>query len=294
MGEKPPDRMGEGKEGRMNFQEFCFNYGVVLRNLPPIGKWVRVPTEDKPRSRNGAVKYMGDAGLCQNWATMTEPAVWRDEMVSRDAKRRVQAVATDAERQARENAQKAAQRAQSILSECELSTHPYLASKGFPDELVNVWSKDTDNVMVVPMRRGKDVVGCQLIKPEGEKKFLYGQRSGGAEFVMGMHGTHVLCEGYATALSARQALRNLKVSYVLHVTFSAGNMKRIAEALPVGIVIADNDESLTGERVAKEIGWPYWISDKVGEDFNDAHQRRGLFPLAMELKGAIQRIRRRA
>ena len=278
----------------MNFQEFCHSYGVVIRSVPPMGRWVRVPTEDKPRSRNGAVKFMGDVGFCQNWATMTEPAMWRDEMVSREAQRRVQAVATDAERQARLNAQRAAQKAEAILSECELASHPYLASKGFPDELVNIWNRDTDNVMVVPMRRGKELVGCQLIKPDGEKKFLFGQRSGGAEFVMGNHGTHVLCEGYATALSARQALRNLKVTYTLHATFSAGNMKRIAEALPPGLVIADNDKSKTGERVAQEIGWPYWISDVEGEDFNDAHQRRGLFQLAMELRAAMQRIRRRA
>jgi putative DNA primase/helicase len=42
-------------------------------------------------------------------------------------------------------------------------------------------------------------------------------------------------------------------------------------------VIADNDESGTGERVAKESGLKYWMSDKVGEDFNDFHQRNHLF-----------------
>jgi putative DNA primase/helicase len=278
----------------MDFLTFCRACGVNLNQLPPVGRWVRVSTEDKPRSRNGAVKWMGDVGFVQNWATMTEPAVWRDEGVSREAQKRIRSVANEADREARELASRAAQKAATLLSECELSTHPYLASKGFPDELVNVWNRDADNVMVIPMRRGKELVGCQLIKPDGEKKFLFGQRSGGAEFVMGNHGTHVLCEGYATALSARQALRNLKMTYTLHVTFSAGNMKRIAEALPPGLVIADNDKSKTGERVAQEIGWPYWISDVEGEDFNDAHQRRGLFPLAMELKDSIQRIRRRA
>lgn len=278
----------------ISFLEFCRSYGVVIDNLPPIGRWVRLPTQDKPRHRNGAVKFMGNYGLCQNWAEQTEPAVWRDEMVSREAKRRVQAVATDAERQARENAQKAAQKAETILSECELAPHPYLASKGFPDALANVWNKDTDNVMVVPMRRGADLIGCQLIKADGDKKFLYGQRSGGAEFVFGQRGVHVLCEGFATALSAQQALRNLKVAAVVHVAFSAGNMKKVAETLPGGIVLADNDASLTGERVAKEIGWPYWMSDRVGEDFNDSHQRLGVFPLAMQLKALLTTSRLRA
>lgn len=271
----------------MDFLTFCRSHGILINTLPPIGRWMRYATEDKPRHRNGAVKFMGDYGLCQNWAEQIEPAVWRDEGVTKDAQKRVRSVANQADREAREIAARAAQKAATLLSECELSTHPYLEKKGFPEELVNVWNKDTDNVMVVPMRRGRELVGCQLIKADGEKKFLYGQRSGGAEFVFGQRGIHVLCEGYATALSAQQALRNLKTPYVLHVTFSAGNMKKVAEQLPGGIVLADNDASLTGERVAKEIGWPYWMSDVVGEDFNDAHQRKGVFPLAMQIKALM-------
>lgn len=275
----------------MTFIEFCQASGVILNTYPPMGRWVRVPTEDKPRSRNGAVKFMGDVGFCQNWATQTEPAVWRDEGVSKEAQKRVREVANQAEREARELAQKAAQKASVILSECELAQHPYMASKGFPDEMVNVWNRETDNLMVVPMRRGSDLVGLQLIKPEGDKKFLYGQRSGGAEFVFGQKGVHVLCEGFATALSARAALRNLKVAHVVHATFSAGNMKKVADGLPGGLVLADNDASGTGERVAREIGWPYWMSDQVGEDFNDAHQRVGIFALAMQLKQVMQRCK---
>lgn len=278
----------------MNFIQFCQIHGIPLHQLPTPGRWFRLPTDDKPRSRNGAVKYMGDFGLCQNWATMTEPAIWRDEGVSTQAQKRVRNVANDAERETRELAIRAAKKAEHILSECELHTHPYLDSKGFPEELGNVWNRETDNVLVIPMRAAGSVVGSQLIKADGDKKFLYGQRSGGAEFTFGQRGTHVLCEGYATALSAQQALRNLKVPYVLHVTFSAGNMKRIAETLPGGVVLADNDASRTGERVAQEIGWPYWMSDVVGEDFNDAHLRKGLFPLAMELKTVLNRTRQRA
>lgn len=280
--------MGEIKEGGMTFMDFCHIHGITLRQLPPVGRWMRVPTDDKPRSRNGAVKFMGDVGFVQNWATMTEPAVWREEGQSTQAVARVRQVADQAVRESREAAQNAARKAAGILAECELSTHPYLVSKGFPEEQANVWNRETDNVLVIPMRNGSAIVGCQLIKPEGEKKFLYGQRSGGAEFVMGQRGTHVLCEGYATALSARAALHNLKLSYVLHVTFSAGNMKKVAESLPRGVVLADNDASQTGERVAKEIGWPYWMSDTVGEDFNDTHQRLGVFAVAMQLKKVMQ------
>lgn len=277
----------------MTFEDFCRLHGVPLARTPVVGRWVRVPTEDKPKSRNGAVKFMGDFGLVQNWATMTEPAMWRAEGESKAARQRVRQVADQAARDAAVQARNAALKAQTILGECELAPHPYLASKGFPDEMVNVWKVESDNVMVVPMKTGRDIVGCQLIKPDGDKKFLYGQRSGGAEFVFDGKGPHVLCEGYATALSARQALKNLKVTYTLHVCFSAGNMKRLAEPLPRGFVLADNDASGTGERVAREIGWPYWMSDTVGEDANDYAQRKGVFALAMGIKG-LMRERRRA
>ena len=84
-------------------------------------------------------------------------------------------------------------------------------------------------------------------------------------------------------------LRNLKRPYTLHVTFSAGNMVKVASGLPGGFIVADNDASATGERVAKEIGWPYWMSDRVGEDANDFFLRRGLFALAQGLGALLLR-----
>ena len=276
----------------MTFEDFCKAHGVIVGRIVP-GKWVRVPTEDKPKHRNGAVKFMGDVGFVQNWATMQEPAIWRADGDSKIARQRAQEIANQAHAEAQANARKAAKRAETILSECELAPHPYLASKGFPDALVNVWKLETDNVMVIPMRIGDHIVGAQCIKPDGDKKFLYGQRSGGAEFIFGGRGQHVLCEGYATALSTQRALVQLKTPYTLHVTFSAGTMKRIAGSLRPGLVIADNDESGTGERVAREIGWPYWISDKTGEDANDFAQRSGVFALAMGLKRVMQEAMRR-
>jgi phage/plasmid primase-like uncharacterized protein len=267
----------------MTFEDFARLHGLLVGHLIE-GRWVRVATEDKPRSRNGAYKFMGDVAFVQNWATMTEPAIWRAQGDSRAVAQRVRQVADRAHAEALVNAKNAAQRANAILGQCELARHPYLAAKGFSDELVNVWKRGAANVLVIPMRVAGRIVGCQLIAPTGDKKFLFGQRSNGAEFVIGQRGMHVLCEGYATGLSVQQALRNLKAPYVLHVTFSAGNMKKVAQRLPQGLVIADNDASGTGERVAREIGWPYWMSDSVGEDPNDYAQRCGVFALAMGIK----------
>lgn len=271
----------------MTLEQFCAAMGVLPPKSLPQGRWVRCGTKDHPKSKSGAVKFMGKFAFVRNWEVTDGTGTWFAEGESIEARKDVRELVRKADAEVRRNAQKAAQRAEKILAECELATHPYLASKGFPDELVNVWGREADNIMVVPMRSAGQIIGCQQIKPDGDKKFLYGQRSGGAEFVIGQRGTHILCEGYATALSTQQALRNLKVQYVLHVTFSAGNMKKVAAGLPGGLVIADNDASGTGERVAREIGWPYWMSDTTGEDANDYAQRCGVFALAMGLRQVL-------
>jgi len=42
------------------------------------------------------------------------------------------------------------------------------------------------------------------------------------------------------------------------------------------LVIADHDVSQTGQKAAKKIGRPAWISPIVSEDFNDYHRRVGV------------------
>jgi putative DNA primase/helicase len=127
------------------------------------------------------------------------------------------------------------------------------------------------------------LVGAQVISQQGEKKFLYGQRTTGATFTFDNKGPHILTEGYATALSVRMALKQLKRRYTLHVCFSAGNMVKVAAALPAGLVIADHDHSGVGEKVAKQIGWPYFMPPDVGDDFNDFCVKNGLFKVSMAL-----------
>lgn len=271
----------------MNFMQFAALHGLVIDRMIE-GRWVRVATVDKPRGRNGAYKLIGDVGFVQNWATMTEPSVWRDEGSSKESyQARQQAIKRAAQDTARAQ-QQAAEKASWILSQCEMKPHAYLIAKGFPDEMVNVWTRGDAELIAVPMRADGRIVGCQLIDGDGAKKFLTGQRTGGAAFVFSGRGMNVLCEGYATAISVRHALKNIKVTYTLHVCFSAGNMARIAGSLTPGLVVADNDASGTGQRVAREIGWPYWMSDTVGEDADDYRQRKGLFALANGLCMAMR------
>ena len=272
----------------MTFIDFARLHGIIIDALPPIGVWKRYRTTDKPTSRNGAVKFMGSHGFVQNHATMLEVNTWRDESDSPIAIQQAQASVNKANQEIIRNNAQAAQKAIGILSQCKTKTHAYAAAKGFAEEVLNVLETEDGPVAVIPMRIGADVVGCQLISEDGTKKFLFGQRSGHAQFIFDNKGDHYLCEGFATGLSIRHALKNLKKKYTIHVCFSAGNMAKVAANLATGITVADNDKSGTGERVAREIGWPYWMSDVVGEDFNDAHKRMGLFAASQSLLRAVR------
>ena len=168
-----------------------------------------------------------------------------------------------------------------------IKTHPYLASKGFPDAEGNVWVKDGQEILVIPMSINRNLVGVQLIDHEGKKKFLHGQTTKGASFCINAKGTPIFCEGYATALSIRECMKASSIKYAIYVCFSASNMKHIARTIRDGIIVADNDPNHVGEKSAIETGKPYWISETVGEDFNDYHRRVGTFRASQSLKKVV-------
>ena len=268
----------------MDFIEFARSHGIIIHDLPPLGVWRRYPTEDHPRSKNGAVKFMGEVGFVQNHATSTVVSIWKpDSPITTKVRSTYLASIRNAEDEQKKKQHQAMQRAVGMLNGSGLSTHPYLEAKGFPDEQGNVLWQDGKPVLLIPMRVANNLVGLQQIDQDGGKKFLYGQRTSNAVFTFDNKGMNVLCEGYATALSVRLAFKQMKQRYTLHVCFSAGNMAKVAAGLEAGLLIADNDASGTGQRVAEESGWKYWLSDRVGEDANDYHQRVGLFGFTQSL-----------
>jgi len=258
---------------------FARAHGILIDHLPPVGLWKRYPTEDHPTSRNGAVKYMGNVAFIQNHAVMTEPILWRS--TANDCSNVVDLI-RKSEEKSLENQKKAIGKASYILNNSVKQTHPYLAKKGFPTQKGFVWHE----LLVVPMRIDEHLCGCQLIDPLGQKRFLSGQRTAGAKLTIDNKGMDFLVEGYATALSLRAVLRHLKMRYKIHICFSAGNMKKVAHNFKSGVVIADNDWSKTGERVAQEIGWKYWLSPEAG-DLNDFHQKYGLDLLGQNISAFL-------
>jgi len=164
-----------------------------------------------------------------------------------------------------------------MLNAANYFVHPFMYLEVFDDTINPVtsdsifqcynWLNEGKKILCIPMRIGSNLVGLQMIDEEGNKKFLYGQRTSFAQFVFDNKGIHVLCEGYATGLSIRAVLKQLKRRYTLHICFSANNMEKVASTLPGGFVVADNDLSGTGEKVAKKIGWAYYMPP--AGDFND-------------------------
>lgn len=260
-------------------------HGLILDGLQ-VDRWMPTPTEDHPRSSNGRYKFLGNVGWVQNWATMDKPATWFAEGHTIDSPQIKKSIDESRNRQA-ESADRASKKAGWILHQTELKSHPYLVSKGFPEELGNVWEKDGKQILVIPMRIDNRLVGVQLIDDEGSKKFLHGQTTKGASFCMNAKGIPIFCEGYATGLSIRESMKSNNIKYAIYVCFSASNMKHIARSIPDGIIVADNDPNNIGEKTARETGKPYWLSDTVGEDFNDYSQRVGNFKASQNLKKVL-------
>ena len=276
-----------------DFIQFASERGLIISSLV-FGKWARVPTVDHPRKTNGAYFFAGDFGHCQNWAIQESVDSWQDKkertpFEQKELSRRISESTKALQTERENNQRKAAKKANWILSQCHLDRHGYLEKKGFVDAFGNVWKKDenSDPTLCVPMFCDGEICGLQMISSIGEKKFLFGQRTNDAYFKIGDGEKIFICEGYATGLSLNAALSALKVRSTIYVTFSVGNAKRIAKRFPMAILVADNDASLVGQTAAQESGLKWWMSDAVGEDFNDYQARVGKFRSAQALRKLV-------
>ena len=225
-----------------------------------------------------------------DWATGDKPQWWNDEnakpWTEQDKRDLVE------KRRAAEKTQKAryavaARKAQAAINAATMGTHQYLAEKGFPAAVGLVLAGGD---LLIPMRDCVDnsLLGVQAISLENywEKKMLHGMRAKGAVLRIGPpRATETwLVEGYATGLSVDAALRMLRLSAAVIVCFSAGNLVHVAQKLFGRLyVFADNDVSRTGEKAAIATGLPCCMSDEVGEDANDLHQRCGVMSVAKKI-----------
>lgn len=213
--------------------------------------------------------------------------IYKRQPITPEIRRERQAAAEIQRRQAERDAANAAKRAQRMMEAATYDVHPYLAAKGFPDE--QAWV--LDGKLLIPMRdhRTDELRSVQVIDEQGDKKFLRGGRAGGTVMRLGtrrtMHTWHV--EGYASALSLKAALARLYRRDEIRVTFSAGNMPKVA--VRPGFAIADNDASGTGLKYAKQTGLPVWMPKQIGTDINDLHVSEGLDAVVDAMRELIRR-----
>ena len=272
------------------FIEFAKAHGVLIDYLPPIGLWKRYPTTDHPKTRNGAALFNEHYGVVRNFATMSEHATWRGQaplIIDKVARSAFIATAKKEDEVKRRNA---ANKATWIIGQCKMMPHEYLANKGFPMEAGLVWVEK--NLLIIPMRVGKELTSVQIISADGGKKFLDGGKTKLAAHVINNRGTNIICEGYATALSVRRALTAFKLAYTIHICFSASNALAVSRTLKQGVFIADNDKPdingrQAGQVAAKDSGWTTWIAPDVGMDANDFEKNYGYFKLGSQLKALI-------
>lgn len=281
----------------MQFIEFCRANGLIVDSIVS-GRWMRVPTVDHPRKKNGAYKFMGHIGWAMNHATQVEVSTWQsDEKRSIAQTQAIAREARDFDRKMREGWARAATRAHQLVAASKADGHDYLALKGFPEARGLVLE---DGALVVPMRNLHDnaLVGAQVIRwlPEErryEKKMLPGMRAKGAVFRLGSKRADRtwLVEGFATGLSVEAALRLRRLPDSVLVCFSDGNLIHVARQLQGDVaVFADNDASGAGERAAKAAGFPWVMAPTVGWDANDFHAKAGLFRVAALMSGVACRV----
>lgn len=271
----------------MNFVAFARTHGVDIARLRSGDRIFRCPTVEHPRSTNGAYFFDGRRGWVQNWET-GEPAQWWNDPTAKpwtEAEKRAWERRREHERAERaRQARRACAQAKSLIDSATPGPHNYLVSKG-----LDVHGLVTpDYVLVIPMRCVEDnsLRGAQtvsMIENGWTKKFIFGTRAKGAVLRLGPQRAteSFLVEGYATGLSVDLAARKLCLRAAIYVTFSADNLAHVAPLVRGHrYVIADNDESGTGQRVAEATGLPWAMPDRAGEDANDLHQRAGLLAVS--------------
>ena len=260
------------------FQDFAFQHGLIIDSLV-FDQWVRVKTIDKPNKKNGAYIFDGKFGAIINFATHENHISYReDDTYVPTVQDKVKREMANQERIKRQ--EEAKRKASYIMRNAVLMQHPYLLRKGFEDKGY-VWN----GLLILPMRIDSRLVGCQMIQEDGTKRFLSGQITKGASLIIDNKGPDFICEGFATGLSVRRALKSIKARYKIHVCFSASNMIEISKGLNQPRVIADNDE--VGVRTAKKIASHYWIGE-AGQDFNDYELLFGTEKAADSLKPFLE------
>lgn len=292
-------------------REACAAVGITPPRSAEPGRWAQTPVVGKAASnRSGRVLVFDDGrgGIAWNWATGQQLRFSDGGQIGQN----VAVQRRDPERDRAREAERAAvaETCKRIVDACDRAEHPYLAAKGFPDE-IGLVIEDPRSLMprgelgdamahalphgdgpflIVPGRIGGTITTVQVITADGDKKNIKGSQIGGASHRIATGAQTWVCEGIATALSVRAALRLLGRSATVLAAFAANNVCAVASGLAGSVVAADHDKPVktlgglgTGEFYALKSGRVWVMPPSLG-DFNDMHMSDGLRAVMLRLR----------
>lgn len=266
----------------------------------------RVPTLDKPRSKNGAYIAHSDAPTSiwwHNWAT-GESSTWTAKGQSRltasekaTLARRIEQARKIAEDEQGKRYAEAAKKAHDIYNAAaDCHEHAYLVAKGI--KAATGIKKYRDALAVPIYAEHGTLTSLQFIGADGSKRFLSGGRKYGCYFHIGGKepgNPLIICEGLATGLSLYES-----ISWPVLVAFDAGNLLPVSKFARSRykdreiILAADNDTKTPGNpgvtkatEAAQAIGGSLAVPDQEG-DFNDLHQSKGLEEVKRQLAARLK------
>jgi putative DNA primase/helicase len=293
-------------------RDACTAVGIRAPRRVIPGRWIAASAEGKAASNSaGRVLVFDDrsGGIAWNWITQAQQRFTVDGLASlkdvRLPRRDQTAEALERDRQAA-----AIEAARRMVAAAQPEPHPYLARKGFAEERGLVLDAPgavlpadrifdgmryqleqmTAPFLIIPGRIAKRVMTTQLIDAAGAKLNMKAAPMAGATHRIATGRETWICEGIATALSVRAALRLLARPATILCAFSAANVAKISQRIPGSIIAADHDRPLeqlhgqgTGAFYAARTG-RVWTQPPEPGDFNDWHMRDGLRAVALHLR----------
>lgn len=285
------------------------------RRAPEPGRWSQTDTFERNGKGDGRVLIHEDERGVTAWNHQTSQhqsvRVGQDGASPATATRR-----RDPEKERRRQAEQREVEGIcfDIVRSCRHDLHPYLARKGFPEErglvhddpraclprtafgdmIARAMPEAEGPFLIVPGRIGKAITTVQFITPDGTKKNITRGVMGGASHRIATGRLQMVCEGIATAMSVRAALRFLSVSATVLAAFSASNVAKVSSGIPGAWIAADNDKPVealgnlgTGEFYAVQSRRKWTMPPELG-DFNDLHMAHGLRAVALHLRDAMR------
>ena len=149
--------------------------------------------------------------------------------------------------------------------------HPYLVAKKIKPHGARTFG---DRLVVPIFNAEKNIISLQFIDGDGEKRFKTGGATSGGMWMVGEwgDGTIYIAEGFATAVSIHEATGGcVVVAYTAsNLVAVAGVVRGLAGAAHRIVIVADRDESGTGEKWARKAEVAYGV-DVVVSPFGDAN-----------------------